>query len=85
MLDDSGNAFVVDGNFVVNAALAAKVENGATVSYKTHVAVAQRGQPEAFVVARILGIADTDPGGIENAHHHREHLLARQSRTRQVT
>ena len=48
------------------------------------VAVAQRGQAEALVVARVLLVADADQRGLEQAHDGRQHLLARQAAAAQV-
>ena len=43
-----------------------------------------RGQTEALVVARILGVADADQGGLEQAHDRRQHLLPRQTVPAQI-
>ena len=38
--------------------------------------VAQRGQPEGAVVARILFVADSDIGRFQQAHHNRQNAVA---------
>ena len=47
-------------------------------------AVAQRRQPEAAVAARVLGVAHAHLRRIQQLHHQREHLLARQTGTLEV-
>ena len=46
--------------------------------------VAQRGQAEGVVLARVLLVADAHARGLEQAHHGGEHLVARQARQREV-
>ena len=46
--------------------------------------MANGGQAEALVVARVLGIADPDERGLEQTHHGRQHPLARQAWAAQV-
>jgi hypothetical protein len=48
------------------------------------VAVAQRGQAEAVVAARVLVVADADQGLGEQADDDREHLVPRQPALAQV-
>ena len=49
-----------------------------------HVAVAQRGQPERFVLLRILHIADAHERRLQQPCHRSQHLLAGQAGALQV-
>src|SRR6202030_2155730 len=82
---DFGDAPVIDENFVRHAALAAEVQHRAPVAYEGDMAVTQRGEAKAFVVAGVLGIADANARGVEQRDHDGQHLLARQARQAQVT
>ncbi len=75
---DAGEAAVAGGHLVQLAALAAELERqlGAV---DLDVIVTDRGQAEALVLARVLGVADPDQGALEQAHDGRQHLLARQA------
>src|SRR5688572_21644272 len=74
---------VVDVDRVMLPALAAELEaDGATRD--ANVLVAQRGQPERVILPRILLVADANETALEQLHERRQHLLARQTRPRQV-
>ena len=75
---------VIDGHVVLRAALAAELQQRLAARRKTRMAIAQRGQAEAAIAARVLGIADAHLRRIQQLHHQREHLLARQARALQV-
>ena len=79
-----GKPLVVDGDLVLGAALAAEPEQQAAVADELHVAVAQRRQAIAVVVARVLGVADAHARRVEQADDDREDLFPGQSGQREV-
>ena len=44
-----------------------------------HVAMAQRGQPEGLVLARVFVVADPHEGALQQMHHRRQYLLPMQA------
>src|ERR1700679_3259761 len=81
---DFRDAPVIDEDFVRHAAFAAEVQYRAAVTYEGDMAVTKRGEAKAFIVARVLGIADANARGVEQRDHDAQHLLARQARQAQV-
>src|ERR1700733_4986537 len=65
MADEANDASVVDTQFVLNAALASKMEDRAPVAHECDMTIAQRRQPEALVFARVFHVADASTGGVE--------------------
>ena len=58
---------VVDCNLVIGATLAAESEKQPAVAYELYVAILQCREAVAVVVARILVVADSKPGRVEQA------------------
>ena len=77
-------ACIFDQHVVLRAALAAELQQRLAARREARMTVAQCGQAEAAVAARVLGIADAHLGGIQQLHHQRENLLARQARALQI-
>jgi hypothetical protein len=63
---------------VEHAALAAEAELD-LAAVDLHVAVAQRGQAERFIGARVFLVPDPHHGHFQQAHDGGQHLLARQA------
>src|SRR5581483_6190527 len=63
----------VDGAALVRLPAKLEMERGAV---DVDVAIAQRGEPERSVLARVLFVADANQAGLEEAHHGGQHLLA---------
>ena len=82
--NESRESPVVDGDLVIGAALAAEPKEEPSVGDEPDVPVAQRRQSVALVVARIFGVPDAHPCGVEEAHHDGQNLFARQARERKV-
>src|SRR5262249_20411720 len=66
-----------------DAALAAKAEPEPRAVHP-HLPLAQRGEPERFVLASVLLVADARSRRLEQPHHRREHFLARQAGAREI-
>src|SRR5688572_21839382 len=81
---DACDTFVIDRYLVRCAAFTVEVEQRPSIANKANVAVAQGGEAETVVVARIFRIADADLRRIEQADDHGEHFLARQTRQGQI-
>ena len=81
---DARQPAVVDRDLVLDAALAAKRKPGPAVVHECGVAVAQRRQAIALVVAHVRFVADPCAGHVEQAHEDRQHLVARQARQREI-
>ena len=77
--DDLGDAMVRDLHTVALAALAAELEAELRPLHG-HVTVPQRGEPEGSVLPHVGRVADTNGGGLEQAHDGRQHLGPRQAR-----
>src|SRR5258706_17021 len=73
LLDDAREALVGDRHRVIDAALAAEAEAHFR-ALDLDVTVAQRGQPEGAVLARVLVVAHADQGLVEEHHHGGEDL-----------
>src|SRR5206468_4407767 len=72
---DLGDARVVEGHFVLLAALAAKAQAQA-IARDGSVAVAERRQSERLVLSRVFLVADANVGRVEEANDRRQHRLA---------
>ena len=78
VLNDLGQAPVVDVGLVLYAALAAKADmDPATLDHD--MAVAQSRQSVALVFFGIFGVADPKQGQLHEPHDSGEHALARQT------
>ena len=75
---------VVDCNLVIGATLAAESEKQPAVAYELHVAILQCREAVAVVVARILVVADSKPGRVEQADDDGEHFFSRQAGQREI-
>jgi hypothetical protein len=75
---------VVDEDFVLDSALAAEVQHGAAVPYEAHMAVSQCRKTETLVVPGVLGVADSNPGGVQQTNHDSKDFFPRQARQCQI-
>ncbi|MNJ51375.1 hypothetical protein D3C77_466770 [compost metagenome] len=82
-LDQVGQAPVAQGHLVLDAALATKAKADGD-ALNLDVAVTQGGQAEGIVVAGVLAIADSDQGGVEQAHDQGHDFLPVHAGARQV-
>src|SRR5258706_5123468 len=73
LLNDAGEAPVGDRHRVVDSALAAEAE-AHFCALDLDVAVAQRGESEGTVLARVLVVAHADQGLVQQHHHGGEDL-----------
>ena len=61
-----------------------KPEQQTAVAYELDMAIAQRREPVAVIVARVLGVADPDARRVEQTDDDGEHLFPRQSGQREI-
>src|SRR6202040_296791 len=71
----TGKPPVIDGDLVLGATLAAKPKQQSPVAHELHVAIAQRREAIAVVVARIFGIADAHARDVKKTDDDRQHLF----------
>src|SRR5258708_29958903 len=83
-LDHPRNTPVRDSQLELTPTLAPEKE-AHTRTADGHVPVAQRGETERAVVARVLLVADPRIGHLEQSHDGRDHLFAGQARLPHVT
>ena len=69
---------------MIGATLAAESEKQPAVAYELYVAVLQCREAIAVVVARILVVADSKPGRVEQADDDGEHFFSRQAGQREI-
>src|SRR6267142_2679134 len=81
--DDAGHARIAHVHRVLLAALATELKAQGGPG-RLHVAVAQRGEAERLVGARVLLVAHAHARGLEQAHDGGQHLLARQAAAAEV-
>src|SRR5207237_10666218 len=77
-------ALIVECNLVIGATLAAESEKQPAVAYELYVTVLQCREAVAVVVARILVVADSKPGRVEQADDDGEHFFSRQAGQREI-
>src|SRR5207248_3096417 len=83
VLDDAGEATVVDVAFVMFAALAAKAEMDVP-TLDRDMPVTQGRQSEAFVLLGVFGVADAEQRQFHQPYDRRQYPLARQVEPLQV-
>ncbi len=74
---------IVDLHRVLDAALAPEMKADVRAAH-VDVLFAQRRQAEGAVGARVLLVADADQRDLEEPHHRRQHLLAREARAAEL-
>src|SRR5690606_25133523 len=80
---ESRKAAITQGDLVLNATFAAKVDVDVSTA-NIHVAGTQGRQPVGAVAARITRVADADQRGFEQHHHQGHDLFARHAGKRQM-